>query len=92
MQKGTIGIKVHRYWSWSFFIISLLIVGSTMLFSECEDHRPNRIHYCHRTEAFDLMMRVTQEMVRDGNAPTSVLLLYSNDFELLHDEFNPRMS
>ena len=38
------------------------------------------------------MMGMTQEMVRDGKDPMSVHLLYSNDFEVFNDEFNPRMS
>ena len=92
MQKGTVGIKVRRRWSWSFFIISLLAVGSTMLCSKCEDHRPDRIHYHRRMEDFDLMMGVTQEMVRDRNAPMSFHLLYSGDVEIFHDEFNPKMT
>ena len=91
MQTRTVGIKNCRRRCWSFLIISLLGVGLTTLGSECKDYCSDRDHYRYRTEAWDIMMGMTQEFLRDGYAPTGVQPLYSSDPEIFQDKLYARI-
>ena len=90
MRNGTVGFNVRRLWGLYCSIILFHAIGSAMLITKLKDHRPDKVHYLRRTRALGLMMGMTQAMVRDGNAPTSVQLFYSRYFELCYDKLGFR--
>ena len=92
MQTRTVGINSCRRRCWSFLIISLLGIVLTTLGSECKDYCSDRDHYRYRTEAWDIIMGMTQEVLRDGYAPTNVQLLYSGDPEISQYKLYTRIS